>query len=130
VPRLECPLDKKTGIAAAQLIRERERLLQELDDLAALLGSVAHRVGQKSPVLTPCRCRRFRISHLDSHGSYFGTHTRQDIADYLGLTSETISRMLAQLTGAATIDLPASRLARGKLPRSPGHECPSPEGDG
>jgi CRP-like cAMP-binding protein len=35
--------------------------------------------------------------------------TRQDIADYLGLTIETVSRTLTQLQGAATIDLPASR---------------------
>ena len=35
--------------------------------------------------------------------------TRQDIADYLGLTIETVSRMLTQLEGAATIELPASR---------------------
>jgi CRP/FNR family transcriptional regulator, nitrogen fixation regulation protein len=35
--------------------------------------------------------------------------TRQDIADYLGLTIETVSRTLTQLQGAATIELPASR---------------------
>jgi CRP/FNR family transcriptional regulator, nitrogen fixation regulation protein len=35
--------------------------------------------------------------------------TRQDIADYLGLTIETVSRTLTQLQGTATIELPASR---------------------
>jgi CRP/FNR family nitrogen fixation transcriptional regulator len=35
--------------------------------------------------------------------------SRQDIADYLGLTIETISRTLTQLEGEATIELPASR---------------------
>jgi CRP/FNR family nitrogen fixation transcriptional regulator len=35
--------------------------------------------------------------------------SRQDIADYLGLTIETVSRTLTQLQGAATIELPASR---------------------
>jgi CRP/FNR family nitrogen fixation transcriptional regulator len=35
--------------------------------------------------------------------------SRQDIADYLGLTIETVSRTLSQLEGAATIELPASR---------------------
>ena len=35
--------------------------------------------------------------------------SRQDIADYLGLTIETVSRTLTQLENAATIDLPNSR---------------------
>src|SRR5262245_908359 len=35
--------------------------------------------------------------------------SRQDIADYLGLTIETISRTLTQLEKSATIELPTSR---------------------
>lgn len=35
--------------------------------------------------------------------------SRQDIADYLGLTIETVSRTLTQLEGAAIIALPSSR---------------------
>ncbi|MBI4275331.1 MAG: helix-turn-helix domain-containing protein [Rhizobiales bacterium] len=35
--------------------------------------------------------------------------SRQDIADYLGLTIETVSRTLTQLEDAATIELPSSR---------------------
>jgi CRP-like cAMP-binding protein len=35
--------------------------------------------------------------------------SRQDIADYLGLTIETVSRTLTQLENAATIAVPASR---------------------
>jgi CRP-like cAMP-binding protein len=35
--------------------------------------------------------------------------SRQDIADYLGLTIETVSRTLTQLENAAAIELPTSR---------------------
>jgi CRP-like cAMP-binding protein len=35
--------------------------------------------------------------------------SRQDIADYLGLTIETVSRTLTSLETAATIDVPTSR---------------------
>lgn len=34
---------------------------------------------------------------------------RQDMADYLGLTIETVSRMLSQLQGEAIVDFPSSR---------------------
>jgi CRP-like cAMP-binding protein len=35
--------------------------------------------------------------------------SRQDIADYLGLTIETVSRIFTGLEGASTIALPTSR---------------------
>jgi CRP/FNR family nitrogen fixation transcriptional regulator len=35
--------------------------------------------------------------------------SRQDIADYLGLTIETVSRTLTQLEKTAAIELPTSR---------------------
>lgn len=34
---------------------------------------------------------------------------RQDMADYLGLTIETVSRMLTQLQGEAIVEFPSSR---------------------
>jgi CRP/FNR family nitrogen fixation transcriptional regulator len=35
--------------------------------------------------------------------------SRQDIADYLGLTIETVSRTLSDLESAGVIELPTSR---------------------
>ena len=35
--------------------------------------------------------------------------SRQDIADYLGLTIETVSRMLTQLENASVIAMPTSK---------------------
>ena len=46
---------------------------------------------------------------LSSTGALDLPMSRQDIADYLGLTIETVSRTLSQLEDAATIALPASR---------------------
>ena len=34
---------------------------------------------------------------------------RQDMGDYLGLTIETVSRMLTQLQGEAIVEFPSSR---------------------
>jgi CRP/FNR family transcriptional regulator, nitrogen fixation regulation protein len=42
--------------------------------------------------------------------------TRQDIADYLGLTIETVSRTLTQLERDRVIDLPSARLIRLRNP--------------
>jgi CRP/FNR family nitrogen fixation transcriptional regulator len=44
------------------------------------------------------------------------TMTRRDIADYLGLTIETVSRMLAQLERKSVIELPTARQIRFKNP--------------
>jgi CRP/FNR family nitrogen fixation transcriptional regulator len=59
--------------------------------------------------------------------------SRQDIADYLGLTIETVSRMITGLAGASTIRLPSSRTIvlrnRAALERETGSEAPSLTGE-
>jgi CRP/FNR family nitrogen fixation transcriptional regulator len=46
------------------------------------------------------------------HGTVHLAMTRQDIADYLGLTIETVSRTLSQLERDSVIDLPSARQIR------------------
>ena len=60
-----------------------------LEQLAAFLLEMAERIIGKGAVELPM--------------------SRQDIADYLGLTIETVSRTLTQFAGASTIELLASR---------------------
>ncbi|HUO02130.1 MAG TPA: helix-turn-helix domain-containing protein [Rhizomicrobium sp.] len=47
-----------------------------------------------------------------SHSTLSLAMTRQDIADYLGLTIETVSRTLSQLERDAVIELPSARQIR------------------
>lgn len=47
-----------------------------------------------------------------NHGTVSLAMTRQDIADYLGLTIETVSRTLSQLERDNVIDLPSARQIR------------------
>ncbi len=53
------------------------------------------------------------LAHRDPQSTALGrVHmpmSRQDIADYLGLTIETVSRMLTQLQGAAVVELDGCR---------------------
>ena len=46
---------------------------------------------------------------IQSSGELELPMSRQDIADYLGLTIETVSRMLARLEDASAIDVPSSK---------------------
>jgi CRP/FNR family nitrogen fixation transcriptional regulator len=47
--------------------------------------------------------------HEDNQNDFELRMTRQDIADYLGLTIETVSRTLTRLESVSTISLPSSR---------------------
>lgn len=48
-------------------------------------------------------------ARMDSDREFELPMSRQDIADYLGLTIETVSRTLTQLENCAAIELPSSR---------------------
>ena len=48
-------------------------------------------------------------SRIKSANEFELPMSRQDIADYLGLTMETVSRTLTSLENSATIALPSSR---------------------
>lgn len=54
--------------------------------------------------------------HAPRTGTITLAMTRQDIADYLGLTIETVSRTLSQLERDAVIELPSARQIRFKDP--------------
>jgi len=52
------------------------------------------------------------VKKTHGHGTVSLAMTRQDIADYLGLTIETVSRTLSQLERDKVIDLPSTRQIR------------------
>jgi CRP/FNR family transcriptional regulator, nitrogen fixation regulation protein len=81
-------------LAMRDLDRVREHMLvlgrkNAVERLATFLLDMAGRASTKEQVQLPM--------------------SRQDIADYLGLTIETVSRTLTQLENSATIALPSSR---------------------
>jgi CRP-like cAMP-binding protein len=81
------------SVTALELKRSQDHALLLIksaqERLAAFLLEMAGRLIGKSAVELPM--------------------SRQDIADYLGLTIETVSRTLTQFAGASTIELVASR---------------------
>lgn len=84
---------KLWATTAAELTRSQNHALLLIksaqERLAAFLLEMSERVIAKGAVELPM--------------------SRQDIADYLGLTIETVSRTLTQFAGASTIELVASR---------------------
>jgi CRP/FNR family nitrogen fixation transcriptional regulator len=81
------------GLTARELRRAQDHMLLLIksaqERVAAFLLEMAQRMAEKATVELPM--------------------SRQDIADYLGLTIETVSRTLTQLEEDATIELIASR---------------------
>jgi CRP/FNR family nitrogen fixation transcriptional regulator len=86
---------------ARQLWRFMGRELQQAQDHVLLLIKTAHE-----------RVVSFLLEMAERIRSRDGVDlpmSRQDIADYLGLTIETVSRMLTQLENASVIAMPTSK---------------------
>ena len=88
--------------ALDRAILEAQRLeMERLQDHVVMLGRKSARERVGSFLMSLVRSRD--ESHVDL------PMTRQDMADYLGLTIETVSRMLTQLQGEAIVEFPSSR---------------------
>lgn len=100
-----------------------ERLAANNDELSKQLFSYAiHNMaraqdhslllGRKSAVEKVVAFLMEWANHSPRNGEIALAMTRQDIADYLGLTIETVSRTLSQLERDALIELPTARQIR------------------
>jgi len=88
--------------ALDRAILEAQRLeMERLQEHVVMLGRKSARERVGSFLMSLVRSRD--ESHVDL------PMTRQDMADYLGLTIETVSRMLTQLQGEAIVEFPSSR---------------------
>lgn len=107
--------------------RDVERLAAGNDVLSRQLFSYAMRnmaraqdhallLGRKSAVEKVVAFLMEWAEHSPRSGTVALAMTRQDIADYLGLTIETVSRTLSQLERDAVIELPTARQIRFKNP--------------
>jgi len=83
-------------------ILEAQRLeMERLQDHVVMLGRKSARERVASFLMSIAQRRG------DGHADL--AMGRQDMADYLGLTIETVSRMLTQLQGEAIVEFPSSR---------------------
>jgi CRP/FNR family nitrogen fixation transcriptional regulator len=88
--------------ALDRAILEAQRLeMERLQEHVVMLGRKSARERVGSFLMSLVRSRD--ETHVDL------PMTRQDMADYLGLTIETVSRMLTQLQGEAIVEFPSSR---------------------
>ncbi len=84
-------------------------------ELFALTGRELQRVQERIMLLIKSAQERVASFLLEMAGRVSGNAiielpmSRQDIADYLGLTIETVSRTLTSLESSATIEVPTSR---------------------
>ena len=77
------------------------RELERLQEHVMMLGRKSAR--ERVATFLMALAHRQAEAHVDLPMS------RQDMADYLGLTIETVSRMLTQLQGEAIVEFPSSR---------------------
>jgi len=85
--------DQLLSLTARELRRMQERILLLIKSAQERLASFLLEMAERMPVRT--------VIDLPM--------SRQDIADYLGLTIETVSRTLTSLETAAAIEVPTSR---------------------
>jgi CRP/FNR family transcriptional regulator, nitrogen fixation regulation protein len=92
---------EQENVVARQLCTLTVAELRRMQDHILLLGKLAHE-----------RVAGFLVDmaqRLSVDDTVELTMSRQDIADYLGLTVETVSRSFTHLENAATIKMPTSR---------------------
>jgi CRP/FNR family transcriptional regulator, nitrogen fixation regulation protein len=101
---------KRSAVAA---LAERDN--EAARELWALTGRELHRVQDHILLLIQTAQERVASFLLEMAARTSGGNaidlpmSRQDIADYLGLTIETVSRTLSHLESAAAIEIPSSR---------------------
>ena len=90
-------------------------MLRSRSDLFALTSRELHHMQQRVLLLFKSAQERVAVSSWKWPSACTAADavelpmSRQDMADYLGLTIETVSRTLTALEAAATIEVPTSR---------------------
>ncbi len=85
----------------------RRRTFARVGEMLSASRQQALMLGRKSAAEKTASFLLFLESRFQEAGGYcFMPMSRSDVADYLGLTLETVSRMLSRLKAAGIIDLP------------------------
>ena len=112
----DCEVQKvrRSAIRAAAGEAELDRAILDATrrELARLQEHVLM-LGRKS-AREKVACFLMSLAHDQADDNIRLPMSRQDMADYLGLTIETVSRMLTQLQGDAIVEFPSHRRFRVK----------------